>query len=213
MSQCFPVLPDQVPQRGTPASRNFFKKLYLAQGWRFEGELPNLPKAVAIITPHTSNLDGWYAFLAMLGMGIKLTIFGKASLFNTPLKGLFEWMGVIPVQRHSAHGLTQQIIEVINRKDHIWIGIAPEGTRKKAGEIKSGFYHIACGAGIPVVMLSFDYDQKTIHCLGIFQPTGHYEQDLDDILSCYQGKFSAKNQQWLSEPLQKLLENHWKDQQ
>lgn len=65
----FPKLPDQVPHRGTEKSRAFFKNLYLAQGWRFEGEFPNIPKAVAIVSPHTSNFDGLYAFLAMLGIG------------------------------------------------------------------------------------------------------------------------------------------------
>ena len=74
MSQNFPNLPEQVPQRGSNCSRAFFKKLYLAQGWHFDGEFPNLPKAVAIISPHTSNFDALYAFLVMLGVGIRVTV-------------------------------------------------------------------------------------------------------------------------------------------
>ena len=132
MSDKFPVLPEHVPQRGSHISRNLFKRLYLVQGWRFVGEFPNLPKAVVFIAPHTSNFDGLYAFLAMLGIGLKITIFGKDSLFNTPLKGLFEWMGVIPVNRAVPHGLTQEIVEIIKQQDKIWIAIAPEGTRKKS---------------------------------------------------------------------------------
>ena len=77
MSAHFPTLPDQVPARGSSLSRNIFKKLFLAQGWSFEGEFPNLPKAVAIISPHTSNIDAWHGFTALLGLGIKITIFGK----------------------------------------------------------------------------------------------------------------------------------------
>ena len=141
----FPKLPDQVPHRGTEKSRAFFKNLYLAQGWRFEGEFPNIPKAVAIVSPHTSNFDGLYAFLAMLGIGLKVTIFGKDSLFKPPFNKLFEWIGVIPVHRDSPHGLTQQIIKIIQHTDQIWIALAPEGTRKKSRKNKKWFLPYCCG--------------------------------------------------------------------
>ena len=205
MNKNFPILPKQVPSRGHCFSQMLFKHIFLAQGWHFEGQLPDLPKAVAIISPHTSNLDAWYGFTALLGVGLKMTIFGKHTLFNTPLKPLLEWIGVIPVQRNQKQGLTQQIIHFIDTQDQIWIGMAPEGTRKHAQNIKSGFYQIALGAHIPIVMFSFDYDDKTIHCLGVFHPTGQYEHDLDYILNRYIGKFSPKNPDWLAEPLQKRL--------
>lgn len=207
MNKNFPELPDQAPQRGSTLSRQFFKRLYLAQGWRFEGEFPNFKKAVAIISPHTSNYDGLYAFLAMLGLGIKVTAFGKDTLFKTPLKGLFKWMGVIPVQRDSPQGLTQQIINIIEKEDKIWVAMAPEGTRKSAEQIKSGFYHIAQGANIPVVMFAFDYEHKIIRCLGIIHPTGDYHADLEKILSTYKGKFSPKNMQRLAKPLKELMQD------
>ena len=73
---------------------------------------------------------------------------------NSAFKGLFEWIGVIPVQRDSAHGLTQQIINIIQQQEKIWIAIAPEGTRNRAEKIKSGFYHIAMGANIPIAVFS-----------------------------------------------------------
>ncbi|MBE9400033.1 MAG: 1-acyl-sn-glycerol-3-phosphate acyltransferase [Acinetobacter sp.] len=205
MNKNFPILPKQVPSRGHCFSQMLFKHIFLAQGWHFEGQLPDLPKAVAIISPHTSNLDAWYGFTALLGVGLKMTIFGKHTLFKTPLKPLLEWIGVIPVQRNQKQGLTQQIIHFIDTQDQIWIGMAPEGTRKHAQNIKSGFYQIALGAHIPIVMFSFDYDDKTIHCLGVFHPTGQYEHDLDYILNRYIGKFSPKNPDWLAEPLQKRL--------
>jgi 1-acyl-sn-glycerol-3-phosphate acyltransferase len=207
MSAHFPTLPDQVPARGSSLSRNIFKKLFLAQGWSFEGEFPNLPKAVAIISPHTSNIDAWHGFTALLGLGIKITIFGKHTLFKTPLKPLLEWIGVIPVNRSIQQGTTQQIIDFINTQDQIWVGMAPEGTRKQAESFRSGFYRIAVGAHIPIVMFSFDYDHKAIYCLGVFQPTGNYEQDLEQILNRYVGKFSPKNPQWLAKPLQNRIKN------
>ena len=205
MSQNFPNLPEQVPQRGSNCSRAFFKKLYLAQGWRLDGEFPNLPKAVAIISPHTSNFDALYAFLAMLGVGVRVTILGKASLFNTPFSAVFKWIGVIPVQRDSPHGLTQQVVNIIHAHDKIWIALAPEGTRKSATKMKSGFYHIALNAQIPIVMFAFDYDHKIIRCLGVVQPSGNYATDLAEILSHYDGQFSPKILSRLAQPLQKLF--------
>ena len=110
MNQYFPELPDQVPSRSSSAfTRAIFKQLYLAQGWRFVGEFPNLPKAVAIISPHTSNIDAWHGFTALLGLGLQITIFGKNSLFHTPLKPLLEWVGVIPVNRSHAQGLPKTL--------------------------------------------------------------------------------------------------------
>ncbi|NNH77622.1 acyltransferase [Acinetobacter sp. ANC 5380] len=207
MSAHFPTLPDQVPARGSSLSRNIFKKLFLAQGWSFEGEFPNLPKAVAIISPHTSNIDAWHGFTALLGLGIKITIFGKHTLFKTPLKPLLEWIGVIPVNRSIQQGTTQQIIDFIDTQDHIWVGMAPEGTRKQAESFRSGFYRIAVGAHIPIVMFSLDYEHKAIYCLGVFQPTGNYEQDVEQILDQYIGKFSPKNPDWLAKPLQNRIKN------
>ena len=206
MSQHFPVLPSEVPQRGTALSRRLCQKLFLAQGWKISGDIPNLAKAVAIVSPHTSNIDAWYGFLAIGAMGLNITVFGKDNLFKPPFTPVLNWLGIIPVHRDSAHGLTHQVAEFIQQTDKIWIGMAPEGTRKKAQQLKSGFYHIAHEANIPIVMFAFDYDHKTIHCLGRFDPTGDYAQDLDKIMHDYVGKFSPKNAHWLAEPLQKLLE-------
>lgn len=208
MSQHFPELPPLVPQRGTSYSRALCKKLFLSQGWKVIGEIPNLPKAVTIISPHTSNIDGWYGFLAIGGLGLKITVLGKDTLFKPPFKPLLNWAGLIPVHRDSTNGLTEQVVAEIQKCDRIWVGMAPEGTRKKAEKMKSGFYHIAHAAGIPIVMFSFDYDHKTIYCLGAFTPTGHYQQDLEKIMGFYQGHFSPKNPNWLAEPLQKLVKKN-----
>jgi len=208
MSQYFPDLPPLVPQRGTAFSRALCRKLFLTQGWTVVGEIPNLAKAVAIISPHTSNIDGWYGFLAIGGLGLKVTVLGKDTLFRPPFKPLLDWAGLIPVHRDSAHGLTEQVVTTIQKYDKIWVGMAPEGTRKKAEKIKSGFYHIAHAAGIPIVMFAFDYDHKIIYCLGAFTPTGHYQHDLEQIMQRYVGHFSPKNPHWLAEPLQKLVKKN-----
>jgi 1-acyl-sn-glycerol-3-phosphate acyltransferase len=198
-----PLLPDQVPKRQGKFSQKFFKQLYLAQGWQFQGEFPNLAKAVAIVMPHTSNLDGWYGFNFIVAMDLKIHIFAKDSLFKTPLKPLLNWLDVIPVTRNVARGLTQQAIEVINSRDKIWVGMTPEGTRHNAPEFKSGFYRIALGAKVPIVMFALDYAKKIIYCLGAFQPTGNYQADLVQIVALYQNKIVAKHPQRLAQPLQR----------
>ncbi|MGO1063921.1 1-acyl-sn-glycerol-3-phosphate acyltransferase [Acinetobacter lwoffii] len=201
----FPQLPPHVPARGSKLSRAFFRRLFLAQGWRLEGEFPDLPKAVGIISPHTSNIDAWLGFNAQLGLGIQIKIFGKDSLFRTPLKPVLEWIGVVPVVRDSPQGHTRQIVDIIEKSQQIWVGMAPEGSRKAPDKIRSGFYHIAKAAHLPIVMFSFDYDIKTIHILGVYHLTGDYEYDLEQIYQHYQGKFSAKNPDWVAKPLQKPL--------
>lgn len=201
----FPKLPPLVPSRGGKLIQILFKQLFLAQGWQLKGEFPNLPKAVAIISPHTSNIDAWLGFNALLGLDIQITIFGKDSLFRTPLKPILEWIGVVPVVRDTPQGHTRQIVDVINKTDRIWVGMAPEGSRKAPEKIHSGFYHIAKAAHLPIVMFSFDYDIKTVHILGVYHLTGDYEYDLEQIYKHYEGKFSAKNPDWVAKPLQKLL--------
>ena len=209
MSRSFPTLPPLVPHRGAHTySQNFFKSIFLAQGWQMHGEFPNLPKAVAIVSPHTSNLDAWYGFLALLGLNLNITIFGKHTLFKTPLKPILKWIGVMPIVRYSSQGYTQQIADIIMQEKQIWIGMAPEGTRKRAEKMRSGFYHIAHTAQIPIVMFAFDYQNKSIRILGTFETTGNYKQDLEAILNCYKGHFSAKNNKWLAKPLQKLLKKN-----
>lgn len=204
-TRSFPNLPAQLPTRGTLRSRTWFRQLFYLQGWSFEGDIPDFPKAVAILMPHTSNYDAWYALLGILGLGVKISVLGKASLFKTPLKPLLEQVDVIPVQRNSNSGFTEQAIQIMRSREKIWIGVAPEGTRQQAQYIKTGFYRIATGANVPIVMFALNYQQKTLRCLGHIQPTGRYEQDLDKILNAYRGQFYPKHLEWLSAPLRKLL--------
>ena len=101
---------------------------------------PNLPKVVAIISPHSSNFDALYAFLAMLGVGMPVTVLGKANLFKIPFSVGFKWIGIILVQRDSPHGLTQQVLNILQAHAKIWIVLAPKGTRKNAEKLKNGFF-------------------------------------------------------------------------
>lgn len=203
----FPTLGNQVPHRGQAWSRRMFKTLFLMQGWQFQGEIPNLPKAVAIFAPHTSNRDGWYGFLAMCGLGLKATVLGKHSLMRPPFGALFRWLGVLPVKRDTHMGLTEQVVQHIQQQERIWIALAPEGTRHRAEKLKTGFYQIALQAEVPLLAFTVDYQQKTIKYLGSLIPTGHYEKDLECLLSWYKDQFSVPHTDRLSAPFQALTQS------
>ena len=134
-----------------------------AGGWRMVGALPDIPKAVLIAAPHSSNWDGLWGFAVKLGMGVKLSILGKDSLLRIPVLGsLLRWQGVIPVDRSAAHGVVDQAAEAIRSADRMWYAIAPEGTRKWVDRWKPGFWHIASRAGVPVIPAYFDYASKVV---------------------------------------------------
>ena len=201
----FPSLPPQAPSRGTLRSRQCLKYLFTKHGWSFDGQIPNIPQAVAILIPHTSNLDGWYGLLGLLGLGIKINILMKNTLFKTPLKPLLKAINAIPIQRNINSGFTEQAINQFKNNPCLWLGLAPEGTRAKTDHLRTGFYQIAIGAHVPIVMFSLNYKTKSLTCLGQFNPTGHYYQDLEKILAYYQGNFYPKRLENLSTSLKNML--------
>jgi 1-acyl-sn-glycerol-3-phosphate acyltransferase len=196
------ALPPLVPKRGNANSHLFWQNALIAHGWQINGEIPNLPKALLIGAPHTSNMDGWYAFMAVMGLGLNITVMAKDSLFKPPFKKLLHWLNVLPVKRSSPEGLIEQIKQEFERHEAIWVGISPEGTRAGAEKWKSGFYRIAMRANVPIVMVAFDYKLKQIIFLGVFDPTGDYEQDLQQIQAKYYG-ITPHHPEKLSHPLRR----------
>lgn len=202
----FPTLPSQVPSRGNRQSRFFFRQLMQLQGWNFVGEIPNIPKAVVILMPHTSNFDGWYGLLGLLGAGLKINILAKEDIFKPPLTYLLHKVNFIPVKRNGNHGLTEYAIELFKQKEKFWLGLAPEGTRFNAKAFKTGFYRIATEANVPLVLFSLDYKAKQLICLGQVNPTQNYDTDLCTILNQYKNNFYPKHLNRLSEPLKSCHE-------
>ncbi len=157
-------------------------------GWRVEGKLPDIPKYIIIGAPHTSNWD----FLLFLGVIFNLKAdvryMGKSELFRNPLFGwFFYWCGGIPVDRKKSTGLVEQTVEACNRSEKFIMTIAPEGTRHGVKEWKRGFYHIAKGAGIPVVMAIVDARRKSMRVGQVFHLTDDMEADIKTIQSYFDG--------------------------
>lgn len=183
----FPVLGVNVPRRESSKGRLFWEKVTRLQGWRVLGEIPNIPKAVVIGAPHTSNMDGVYGIEFALALGLEVSVMVKDELYRPPLRGLLDWINAVPVHRASATGLVEQMCEAFNKRDKFWLFIAPEGTRKSATSWKSGFYRIAVAAQVPIVLLAFDYEQKAFVFRGVIEPTGDFDADLPQILEFYRG--------------------------
>ena len=156
-------------------------------GWRIDGKLPDLPKFVLIGAPHTSNWD----FLLFLGIIFTLRanvrFMGKAELFRNPLGWFFYYCGGVPVDRKKSTGLVEQMVEACHKAENFILTIAPEGTRHHVTEWKRGFYHIARGAGIPIVLAVVDGKHKTVRIGQIFHPTEDMEADMKVIKEFFAG--------------------------
>ena len=164
-----------------------------AFGWRMVGGFPDIPKAVVIAAPHSSNWDGLLGFGAKFGMGVKLSILGKDALIRIPLLGrILRWQGVIPVDRSAPHGVVGQAAQAIRDADRMWYAIAPEGTRRWVERWKPGFWHIARNAGVPVIPAYFDYANKVIGIGPPFELSDDMQADIARIQRWYK-PFKGRN--------------------
>ncbi|HCT39655.1 MAG TPA: glycerol acyltransferase [Moraxellaceae bacterium] len=186
ISRVFTLGP-QVPRRGNRLSQWIGLILMHLIGWRMRGEFPNVPKGMLVIAPHTSNYDGVVSVAAILALRLQLFFFVKDSAFIWPFGGLMRWFGAVPVDRESSRDMVGFTANRYKNSDALMLAIAPEGTRKSSPAWKTGFYWIAHQAGVPLIMVSFDYGKKEVVILGSFTPTGNIKQDLPLIISSFKG--------------------------
>jgi 1-acyl-sn-glycerol-3-phosphate acyltransferase len=146
--------------------------------WRVEGEVPNVRKLVIIAAPHTSNWDFVVGIAAKLGLGLQVVFLGKDTLFRFPLGPLMRGWGGIPVDRSSSNDVVARIVEEFRRRDRMVLAVAPEGTRKHVERWRTGFYHIAHGAGIPIVPVALNFGERAIQIGKPFTTSGDVERDI-----------------------------------
>lgn len=197
---------DKVPKRGNAFFVWLGKLVLWLLGWRIVGEIPNVPKAVVIGAPHTSNVDGLVAAASILALRLKLNVMAKAELFRWPFGYFWRFLGVIPVDRANAHGLVRASLQKFEERDQLFVGIAPEGTRKGAAKWKMGFYHIAKEAGVPVVVGVLDYGRKEVRLALTLFPGDDEVADMEKIMACYQSAQPARPER-LSLPLKQMAES------
>ncbi|MBX3166023.1 MAG: lysophospholipid acyltransferase family protein [Candidatus Eremiobacteraeota bacterium] len=156
-----------------------------ALGWKFKGQKPSEKKFVLLGAPHTSNWD-FFITLALIGhFDLPLRYMVKDQVFKGPWAGLLKSLGAIPIDRSRRVNVVDSTIEAIRKNDEIVIGILPEGTRKRTEYWKSGFYHIAFGAGVPVVLAKVDGPSKTLTLGPSLRLTGDIEADMAKIADYY----------------------------
>lgn len=131
-------------------------------GWKIEGDIPPHKKYIIIVGPHTSALDVPIGIgaRAIIGMDAKFLV--KQEIFDSSWKYLFEQFGAVPVDRSKHSNLVDATIALYNSKEEFILALAPEGTRAHVENLKSGFFHIAKGAKIPVVCAALDFENKKI---------------------------------------------------
>lgn len=157
-------------------------------GWEATGAFPDLPKYVLVGAPHTSNWDFPLAMLLMYAGGVRFNWIGKDSLFRSPLGGFFRGMGGIPVKRDRNSNFVSQIVDAFNRSTHLIIAIAPEGTRSLATRWKTGFYYMALGARVPLVLGFVDYARRQVGVGPVIYPSEDIEATFAELRAFYSAK-------------------------
>lgn len=151
-----------VPQTGnTLLARLGYGSMRLF-GWKFAGAFPDAPKFVAVVAPHTSNWDFLVLLAAKWALRLDVSWMGKDALFRPPLGWFMSAIGGIPIRRSEKHNVVDASVHAFRERDRMVLVLAPEGTRKYVEDWKSGFWHIARGAGVPIVCIALDYGRKTI---------------------------------------------------
>ena len=182
----------------TPVVNTALRGLSLAvlklAGWKVSGQLPaNGRKCVLIAAPHTSNWDLPYTLMVAFVLHLNIYWMGKRQLFRFPFRHIMMWLGGIPVTRESSNNLVAASVETMkNAKGPLQLVVPPEGTRGKTRYWKTGFYYIALGAQVPIVMAYMDYERKVSGLGPVFHPTGDIEADMVAIKAFY-APFKGKN--------------------
>jgi 1-acyl-sn-glycerol-3-phosphate acyltransferase len=177
-----------VPRRGNAFSQWLGRWWLGVLGWKLEGEFPDVHKAVMVAAPHTSNWDGAITLGVVLAMRLNIHWMGKDSMFRWPFGGLLRWMGGIPVDRRTGRGLVQTTIDKLNENPHYIVLISPEGTRSATREWKTGFYKIAHGAKVPIVLAYIDFARKVVGFGPLVQSSGDMEREMQNIRAFYNDK-------------------------
>ncbi len=188
-------MPRETPStRGpTPFVAFVGRLVYRLSGWRCTGQKPSVKKFVIVAAPHTSNWDGFFLILAAAILRLEFSFFGKDTLFRGPLGWFLRSAGGIPLDRTRHQSLVSQAIAWFDQNETFALGVAPEGTRKLTEGWKTGFYHIALQARVPVYLGYIDYAKKES---GIFPevlvPTGDIDSDFETLRRVY-GPLTARH--------------------
>jgi len=169
-----PVIPTCIPRTKSRFGQWLGLLVLNALGWKVAGSLPARQKFILAVAPHTSNWDFVIGIAAKLSLNLHIHFLGKDAIFIWPFRGMLKRQGGIPIDRKHRHGVVEQMVKKFNETDQLLLAIAPEGTRSKTKQWKTGFLHIAHLANVPVVAVSLDFAAKEV----FFHSETYIESDI-----------------------------------
>ena len=185
-------LPPSMPQFAQHGGRRLARWILARAGWKLVGTFPDVPRAVLIAAPHSSWWDGIWGLLVKVAIGADVAFMAKRELFVGPLGWLLRRLGGVPIARDATHGVVEQMSERLRTQEKLWVGIAPEGTRKRVKEWRTGFWHIANNAEVPIVPVYFHYPERTIGIGPAFVTSDDMHADLARLRAFY-APFQGRN--------------------
>lgn len=165
-------------------------------GWRIVGQTPDVPKYVVVGAPHTANSDGYLMLLFTTAIQLRVNFLMKESWFRGPLGPIARRLGGVAIDRSTSHNTVDQIVSAFAARDTMVLAITPEGTRRHTNHWRSGFYHIALGAGVPIALGFADYGRKEIGFGPVIYPSDDMSADMDQIRAFYAGKTARYPEQF-----------------
>jgi 1-acyl-sn-glycerol-3-phosphate acyltransferase len=180
----FKLRPESLPTWG---QRTALRLLTLA-GWEVRYKPLPGPHGIAVVYPHTSNWDFLVGLLGKWAIGLKFRWVAKDSLFRGPMGTIMRYWGGIPIDRRASMGATRQLAQTMLAEKWCWIGITPEGTRSYRPHWKSGFYHLATTAKVPLLLVYIDYGTKVLSVVDTLTVSGDLEKDMAAIAAVYEGR-------------------------
>lgn len=173
----------------------FSKAILKVLGWRvLDKRPPGQGSAIYLVVPHTSNWDFFLGLLVRSALRIKANYLAKKSLFDSPLGWWFRMLGGHPVDRSRHGNITDQVVAYFNTLPYFAIGITPEGTRSKVEKWKTGFWHIAHQARVPLILTSFDYGRKEVTFSAPYRVSDDKDKDIAELMAYFK-PFQGKNPQ------------------
>lgn len=182
-------LPARAPQQRRRWLAAIGRAVLRLGGWNMRGEWPAVDKLLVIVAPHSSAWDGLWGLACKAALGVDIKILAKAELFQglsgVLLGPLLRWLGAVPVDRHAPQGLVEQTVAQFQAHSTFWLILAPEGTRRKVERWRSGFWHIARAAEVPVLCAYFHYPERIIGLGPVIQLSADLDADMARIRDYY----------------------------
>jgi 1-acyl-sn-glycerol-3-phosphate acyltransferase len=183
-----PSLPEEISRRRSRLLAWIGRTVMRLAGWRVTGELPRVPRFVAIVAPHTSNWDFVIGVFVMFALDLRLVWLGKDSLFRTPLGPWLRAIGGRPVKRTASEGMVAEIAATLNAEPRFILALAPEGTRRPVEQWRTGYYRIAEATGVPILPVMFDWGRREIGLGLLLHPSGVMERDVAQLQRLYRSE-------------------------